>query len=119
MQLPCEAYLPAADGASAGGLYALCLGCSALNSSFGLLVSLELVRGREPSTRCYAVKSRIINEELSTHRDTWGKWLFGIWDDTPLDRIRAVQAKVVTELSALVLKVRKSYVKEVLFGGDR
>ena len=66
---------------------------SALSSSCGFLVSLELVRGRQPSTRCYAVKSRIINEELSTHRDTWGKWLFGILDDTPLDRIRAVQAK--------------------------
>eukprot|EP00439_Symbiodinium_sp_Y106_P086551 s100_g34.t1 len=44
------------------------------------------------ASMCYAVKSRIINEELSTHRDTWGKWLFGILDDT------------------------KSYVKEVLFG---
>lgn len=31
---------------------------------------------------CYAVKSRIINEELVLNRDTWGKWLYGIWEDT-------------------------------------
>ena len=33
---------------------------------------------------CYAVKSRIINEELVLNRDTWSKWLRGLWDDTML-----------------------------------
>jgi len=31
---------------------------------------------------CYAMKSRIVNEELVLNRDTWGKWLYGIWEDT-------------------------------------
>ena len=33
---------------------------------------------------CYAVKSRIINEELVLNRDTWSKWMRGLWDDTTL-----------------------------------
>ena len=37
------------------------------------------------SERCYAVKSRIINEEHAMNRDTWGKWISGVWSDTPLD----------------------------------
>jgi len=46
------------------------------------------------ASMCYAVKSRIINEELTMNRDTWGKWMHGLWTDT------------------------KSYVKDVLCGRD-
>ncbi|CAK9113008.1 unnamed protein product [Durusdinium trenchii] len=31
---------------------------------------------------CYAVKSRIINEEVVLNRDTWGKWMYGLWEDS-------------------------------------